>query len=169
MGTGPFRFVEYVRGSHWVGKKNPDYWDKGKPYLDGVEFKFLPVDQSRIESLRAGELDWIDAVPLQQLTALSTDPSFTYVTNPTAGIPDFLSLNTAKAPFDNPLIREAIALAVDKTQIRDIAYFGAGEVGSMEVPSGSPWFGGTDPYAAGPNIEAAKAKLEDAGAKAEVK
>ena len=35
MGTGPFQFVEYVRGSHWVGKKVPDYWDKGKPYLDG--------------------------------------------------------------------------------------------------------------------------------------
>src|SRR3972149_838212 len=35
MGTGPFTFVEYVKGSHWVGKKNPNYWDKGKPYLDG--------------------------------------------------------------------------------------------------------------------------------------
>jgi len=33
--TGPFKFVEYVRGSHWVAKKDPDYWDKGKPYLDG--------------------------------------------------------------------------------------------------------------------------------------
>jgi len=163
VGTGPFKFVEWVQGDHITLEKNPDYFRDGKPYLDGVEFKFLPVDQSRIESLRAGELDWIDAVPLQQLTALSTDPSFTYVTNPTAGIPDFLSLNTAKAPFNDPLVREAIALAVDKNQIRDIAYFGAGEVGSMEVPSGSPWFGGADPYAAGPNIEAAKAKLVEAG------
>jgi ABC-type transport system substrate-binding protein len=34
MGAGPFKFVEYVRGSHWVGKKNPDYWNRGKPYLD---------------------------------------------------------------------------------------------------------------------------------------
>src|SRR5205814_34863 len=42
MGTGPFTFVEYVKGSHWVGKKNPNYWDKGKPYLDGYRaiFKF---------------------------------------------------------------------------------------------------------------------------------
>ncbi len=163
VGTGPFMFVEWVQGDHITLEKNPGYFKDGKPYLDGVEFRFLPVDQSRIESLRAGELDWIDAVPLQQLTALATDPAFTYVTNPTAGIPDFLSLNTTKAPFDNALVREAIALAVDRTQIRDIAYFGAGEVGSMEVPSGSPWFGGADPYAAGPNIEAAKAKLAEAG------
>ena len=102
-------------------------------------------------------------MPLQQLPALSTDPEFTYVTNPTAGIPDFLALNTTKAPFDNPVLRQAIALAVDKPQIRDIAYFGAGEVGSMEVPSGSPWYGATDPLAAGPDIEAAKAKLAEAG------
>jgi len=163
VGTGPFTFVEWVQGDHVTLAKNPNYFRVGKPYLDGVEFRFLPVDQSRIESLRAGELDWVDAVPLQQLTALAADPAFTYVTNPTAGIPDFLALNTTKAPFDNALIREAIALAVDKTQIRDIAYFGAGEVGSQEVPSGSPWFGGTDPYVGGPDIEAAKAKLAEAG------
>ena len=40
-GTGPFKFVEYVRGSHWVGKKNADYWDKGKPYLDGYRAVFI--------------------------------------------------------------------------------------------------------------------------------
>ena len=41
MGTGPFKFVEHVKGSHWVGKKNPDYWDKGKPYLDGFRAIFI--------------------------------------------------------------------------------------------------------------------------------
>ena len=41
MGTGPFKFVEHVKGSHWVGKKNPDYWDKGKPYLDGYRAIFI--------------------------------------------------------------------------------------------------------------------------------
>lgn len=163
VGTGPFRFVEWVQGDHVTLEKNPDYFKPGLPYLDGVVFRFLPVDQSRIESLRAGELDWVDAVPLQQLSSLASDPAFRYVTSPTAGIPDFLALNTTKPPFDDPNIRAAIALAVDRTQIRDIAYFGAGEVGSMEVPSGSPWFGGADPYAGGPDIEAAKAKLAEAG------
>src|SRR5229473_1527746 len=41
MGTGPFKFVEHGKGSHWVGKKNPDYWDKGKPYLDGYRAIFI--------------------------------------------------------------------------------------------------------------------------------
>lgn len=98
VGTGPFRFVEWVQGDHVTLEKNPDYFKDGRPYLDGVEFRFLPVDQSRIEALRAGELDWVDAVPLQQLSSLSADPAFTYVTSPTAGIPDFLALNTTKPP-----------------------------------------------------------------------
>jgi len=48
MGTGPFKFVEYVRGSHWVGKKNPDYWDKGKPYLDGFRAIFIPSASAQV-------------------------------------------------------------------------------------------------------------------------
>src|SRR5438067_12775241 len=41
MGTGPFKFVEHVKGSHWIGKKNPDYWDRGRPYLDGYRAIFI--------------------------------------------------------------------------------------------------------------------------------
>ena len=41
MGTGPFLFVEYVKGSHWIGRRNPGYWDKGKPYLDGYRAIFV--------------------------------------------------------------------------------------------------------------------------------
>ena len=163
VGTGPFKFVDWVQGDHITLKKFDGYFKKGQPYLDGIKFKFLLVDQSRVEALRSGDLDWADAIPLQQLKTLAADPAFTYVTSPTAGIPDFLSLNCAKAPFNNLAVRQAIAWAVDRKQIRDIAYFGAGEVGSAEVPSGSIWFGGEDPYASGPDIAKAKAKLVEAG------
>ena len=163
VGTGPFQFVEWVQGDHISLKKFDGYFRQGRPYLDGVQFKFLLVDQSRIESLRSGDLDWADAVPLQSLKTLSSDPGFTYVTSPIAGIPDFLAMNTAKPPFNNKALRQAIAWALDRKQIRDVAYFGAGEVGSEEVPSGSPWFGGGDPYANGPDLVKAKAKLAEAG------
>ena len=79
----------------------------GLPHLDSVTFRFLPVDQSRIDALSAGELDWADAIPLQQVPTLKDDPRFTYVTSPVAGIPDFLALNTKAAPFDNPKVRQA--------------------------------------------------------------
>lgn len=163
IGTGPFTFVEWIQGDHLTLKKNDKYFQPGLPYLDGIEFKFLLVDQSRIEALRSGDLDWADALPLQQLATLSKDPAFTYVTSPTAGIPDFLSFNCAKAPFDKVAFREAVAWAVDRKQIRDIAYFGAGEVGSEEVASGSTWFTPNDVYASAPDLDKAKAKLAEAG------
>ena len=52
MGTGPFKFVEHVKGSHWVGKKNPDYWDKGKPYLDGYRALFINSSSAQVAAIR---------------------------------------------------------------------------------------------------------------------
>jgi nicotinamidase-related amidase len=67
--------------------------------------------------LSAGELNWVDAVPLQSLSSLSTDPSYTYVTSATAGIPDYLALNTVQPPFNDKLVRQAVYWALDRTQI----------------------------------------------------
>src|SRR3989475_179228 len=52
MGTGPFVFVEHVKGSHWVGKKNPNYWDKGKPYLDGYRAIFIKDSAAQVSAVR---------------------------------------------------------------------------------------------------------------------
>jgi peptide/nickel transport system substrate-binding protein len=163
VGTGPFQFVEWVQGDHITLKKWDKYFRTGRPYLDQVDFRFLLVDQSRVDALSAGEINWADAVPLQQLPTLSKDPRFSYVTSPVAGIPDFLAMNVAKAPFNKKEVRQAIAWAIDRKVIRQVAYFGSGEVGVQEVPSGSPWFDGSDPYASGPDIAKAKQLLTAAG------
>ncbi|GAA2010083.1 ABC transporter substrate-binding protein [Nakamurella flavida] len=163
VGTGPFTFVEWLDGDHVTLAKNPNYHQAGKPYLDQITFRFLDVDTSRIESLQSGELDWVDAVPLNQLTTLKADPSYTYATSTRAGIPDFLALNTSRAPFDNLALRQAVAAAVGRPDVLSLAYFGAGEQGVMEVPSGSEWFGGEPPYSTGPDLELAKKKMIEAG------
>lgn len=163
VGTGPFAFVEWVQGDHISLKKHAGYHHAGQPHLDTVTFKFLLVDQGRIDSLSAGELDWVDAVPLQQVATLVKDPRFTFVTSPTAGIPDFLAMNTRKAPFNKVEVRQAVAIALDRKAIREVAYLGSGEVGVEEVPTGSPWYDGKDPYASGPDVAKAKALLVAAG------
>ena len=84
--------------------------------------------------MSAGELDWSDAVPLNLVTSLKADARFTYVTSPVAGIPDFLAFNTKKPPFDNPKVRQAVALAINRADIRDVAYLGTGELGLEEDP-----------------------------------
>jgi peptide/nickel transport system substrate-binding protein len=163
VGTGPFSFVEWVQGDHITLKRNPDYFRQGQPYLDTIVFRFLAVDKSRVEALQSGQLDWADAVPLDELQSLKANGSYRYVTSSVAGIPDFVAMNTSKAPFDNKALRQAVAAALDRKQILDIAYFGAGEAGTMEVPSGSSWYGGTPPYASGPDLDVARRKLAEAG------
>jgi len=163
VGTGPYQFVEWVQGDHVTLKRFDGYFKQGQPYLDELRFRFALVDQGRIDGLRSGELDWIDAVPLQNLASVRGSSEFNYVTSALAGIPDFLALNVTRPPFNNKALRQAVAWAIDRKAIRDVAYFGAGEVGSEEVPSGSVWHGGTDPYAGAPNLDQASAKLREAG------
>lgn len=163
VGTGPFEFVEWVQGDHITVKKNPTYFKSGLPHLDTVTYKFLPVDQSRIDGLSAGELDWIDAVPLQQVKTLESDPRFTYVSNAVAGIPDYIGLNTKKPPFDNIKVRQAVALAINREDIRDVAYLGTGELGLTEMPTGSTWYDAEGLFAPKQDIAKAKQLLKEAG------
>src|SRR5947208_7038092 len=161
VGTGPFEFVEWVQGDHLTLKKNDSYFVSGKPSLDGVEFQFLPVNQSRVDALRSGDLNWSDAVPLQQLNTLRSDPTFNFVTSATAGIPDYIAMNTAKPPFDDKLVRQAVYWALNRDEIRQVAYFGAGESGIEEVPTGSSWYDGSPLVA--PDTVKAQQLLQQAG------
>ena len=163
VGTGPFEFVEWVQGDHITVKKNPSYFKKGLPHLDSVTFKFLPVDQSRIDGLSAGELDWVDAIPLQQVATLKGDPRFTYVSNAVAGIPDYIGLNTKTPPFNNVKVRQAVALAINRDDIRDVAYLGTGEPGLTEMPTGSIWYDAEGLFAPKQDIAKAKELMKEAG------
>jgi peptide/nickel transport system substrate-binding protein len=163
VGTGPFKFVEWVQGDHINLEKNPTYFMSGRPYLDKITFVFRQVDESRIQGLRSGELNWVDAIPLQQVNTLKADPAFNFVTAANAGIPDFIAFNNAKPPFDNKAVRQAVAWAMDRKAIKDIAYFGTGESGVEEVPSASTFYDGVDPFAKAPDMAMAKAKLAEAG------
>lgn len=161
MGTGPFKFVEWVQGDHVTVQKWDKYFQPNRPYLDGIEFRFMLVDQARIDALHSGELNWSDAVPLQSLSTVKDDPSLTYVTASNAGIPDFLAMNTKKAPFNDKRVRQAIYWALDREEIRQVAYFGAGETGIEEVPTGSSWYDGAPVVQ--PDLGKAKSLLQQAG------
>ncbi|MBN9613627.1 MAG: hypothetical protein J0H64_09265, partial [Actinobacteria bacterium] len=161
VGTGPFEFVEWVQGDHITVKRNPNYFKADLPKLDQVTYRFLPVDQGRVDALSANEIQWADAVPLQQVGALSKDPRFSYVTNAVAGIPDFLAMNTAKPPFNDPKVRQAVSLVVDRAQIKKVAYFDTGEEGWSEMPSGSTWF--ESGLETSPDVAKAKQLMADAG------
>ncbi len=163
IGTGPFMFKEWVTSDHVTVVRNPHYWQQGRPYVDSIIFRGSPVDETRMAALRAGEFNWVDAVPLQDVPNLlhSTNPA--YLTSRNAGNPDFLGMVMTRPPFNNKKLRQAIAWAVDKEAILKVAYFGVGETGSQEVGSGNRYYTVGDPYRHGPDLNKAQQLLKEAG------
>ena len=73
VGTGPFTLKSFVKGGNAVLVRNKDYWQSGKPYLDEVNFVYIPDDDRRVEQLKGGEVDVISAVPPAQVTSLKSN------------------------------------------------------------------------------------------------
>jgi peptide/nickel transport system substrate-binding protein len=141
-GTGPFTFVEYVRGSHWVSKKNPNYWDKGKPYLDGYRALFIRDNAAQVAAIR-GERAMIQFrgfTPADRDTLVNALGNKITVQESVWNCTIQLALNQNKKPFDDKRVRRALTLALDRWNgskaISRIAI--VKEVGGIQVP-GTPF------------------------------
>jgi peptide/nickel transport system substrate-binding protein len=163
VGTGPFKFVEWVTDDHVTLEKWDQHYKEGKPYVDQVIFRGMPVDESRMAALQSGEINWSDAIPLQKVGDVRDGGELSYFTAATAGLPDYIAMNCTAPPFNNVKLRQAVAWAIDRPAILQLAYSGIGEVAHEEVASGNPWHGGSAPYADAPDIDKAKALLTESG------
>ena len=114
VGTGPFKFVERQRGQKIVLEKNKDYWGT-KPHLDGVIYRPLPEAASRVAALRTGEADLILVPPPDTIQQLK-DAGFVIKQGPTAHIWYWVPI-VRNAPFDNPKVRQAFSLAINREGI----------------------------------------------------
>jgi len=133
VGSGPFMLESWQRGQKIVLKKNPDYWQKGKPYLDGVEFLQVPEDTAKIFMLQAKELDISSNVPFSSLPQLEADPSLQVLVAPFARL-DMIPINTEREPFNNVKIRQAMNYAINKEEIINAVLMGHGEVATSYLP-----------------------------------
>jgi peptide/nickel transport system substrate-binding protein len=142
MGTGPFIFVEHVAGSHVVGKKNPNYWDKGKPYLDGFRALFVKDSAAQVAAIRGGrahiQFRGFSPAERDSLKAALGD-AITVQESPWDCIL-MLALNHEKKPFDDKRVRRALSLALDRYEgsknLSKIAI--VKEVAGVQVP-GTPY------------------------------
>jgi peptide/nickel transport system substrate-binding protein len=116
-GTGPFEFVEWVKDSHLVIKRNEGYWNKaGGPYLDRVRYRPIPDDVVKLQSLQAGEIDVMDYVLPRDVAPMKADKRLVVVDVPS--LADFgYQLNHTRPPFNVKALRQAVAYAVDLDQI----------------------------------------------------
>src|SRR5436309_5422822 len=161
VGTGPFRFVEWVRDSQVTLERSPDYWDTGKPYLDRVIYRVVPDPTVRLTMVRTGEVDAATDVDAKDIPSLRNELSFR-VSEMKRARWTALQWHVDEAPFNNKALRQAIALAIDRNELKDVLLRGFGEVARGPVIPGLWW---SDPsfQGIGHDLEMAKKKLAEAG------
>jgi peptide/nickel transport system substrate-binding protein len=136
LGTGPFRFKEWRRGEYVDLVRNPDYFVKGRPYLDGLRYLIVTERGTRTAALQAGRADAaspLDGSPqiAEQLRAAVPGMVITQVG---AGIADNLLLNITKPPFNDSRVRHALSRAIDRAAFVKAVLHGGGVPGAALAP-----------------------------------
>ena len=161
-GTGPFKLVRWETNQIIVLEKNPDYFKKGLPYLDRIEFKIMKDGITRATALRAGEVDFLNYVPKEMVERLSKDPKIQVLRGVDTQSVN-VSFHNSRKPFDDVRVRQALGgYGIDRHAIAKSAMLGLGQpLWSFVPPGGKDHidFAEEFPY----NPEKARALLKEAG------
>ncbi len=167
IGTGKFMIDTYLPEDRITFKRNPDYWrhdDMGNqlPYLDGIDYLFLPEPSSQVEALRGGQVDYLIYLPSEYVQTVENDPNLVVYQKP-SNFHYAVRMRSDRAPFDDARVRQAFRAAVDREEILQGAFEGLGVTG-RDTPIG-PAYG--DYYLNVPepqrDVEEAKRLLAEAG------
>jgi len=159
-GTGPFKFKEYVPNTRVVLERNADYFETGKPYVDGIEMTIASDDTARTAAVKTGTVDFIEYAPLKDIPSLKADTSLSMAGDQNTNI-RFVGLNVTRKPYNDVKVRQAIALAVDREAVLGPAVFGFGTPTVELFPPG--YWAGLGVKPANPDLAKAKQMLADAG------
>ena len=135
IGTGPFKFVEFKPNESIKLVRNPDYWKSDRPYLDGVEYTIIRNVSTAVLTFVSGKLDITFGgltVPLTR-DITNQSPQAVCELNPT-NVSRNLIINPDVAPFNNPDLRRAMALSLDRNAFIDIITEGKGNIGGVMLP-----------------------------------
>src|SRR5664279_2695230 len=165
IGTGPFKFVEFKANESIKLTRNPDYWKKGLPHLDGIEFTIIPNRSTAILGFVSGKFDMTFptevTIPLLK-DVKSQDPNAICVVEPT-NVSTNIIVNSSAPPFDDLDIRRALALALDRKAFISILFEGQADIGGTMLPEpGGLWAMPKEMLESipgyGPDINATRAK-----------
>ncbi len=169
VGTGPYILKSWTAGDRMVLEKNPNYWDKGRPYLDRIVLKPLPDAQSRFASLQSGEADiiWDDENDADNILKAQKDSKLIVHTYKGSGAQVY-AFNTKVAPFDDVRVRQALVMAIDRPKMSQAISNGLSRPASNPYGDGS-WVKCKDDGALPFDVEKAKALIKEYGKPVEFK
>src|SRR5690606_15815632 len=136
IGTGPFKFVSFRQNESITLAKNEDYWREGRPYLDGIEFSIIASQSTRMLSFIAGEQDMTfpsDVSPPLLKDIRSQAPHAQCTIRP-CNVSTNLIINEHAPPFDDPEMRRALALTLDRKAFNEILNEGQASIGGTLLP-----------------------------------
>jgi peptide/nickel transport system substrate-binding protein len=151
VGTGPFKFVEFKQKEYIKLAKNPDYWKKGRPYLDAIEFSIINNRSTRMLAFASGahDMTFPTDVTVPLLKNMRKDAPHAICTMRGTGVSTNLIVNRDKPPFDDLKIRRAMALTLDRQAFIDILSEGEGKMGGAMLPPPAGVWGLTDEHLKG--------------------
>jgi peptide/nickel transport system substrate-binding protein len=141
VGTGAFKFVEWVPGDHITLTRNENYWESGHPYLDGIQISIYRDAQAMVAAMESGSLDVADLIPIPDADRLKNDPRFKMYQTHDIGQFFYAIVNSGLEPTNNKLLRQAINYAIDRKRFTDTVMKGfTGEQRALPWAKSSPAF-----------------------------
>jgi peptide/nickel transport system substrate-binding protein len=136
IGTGPFKFVGFKPNESITVTRNPDYWKPGKPYLDGIEYTVIKEMSTRNLAFIAGKFDLTSpyGVTIPTLKDITSQAPQAICEVTATNVNRTMIINPTRPPFDNPDLRRAMALSLDRQAFIDIITQGQGDIGDTMLP-----------------------------------
>jgi peptide/nickel transport system substrate-binding protein len=161
-GTGPYILKSFTPGRESTHVKNPNYWRKGKPIFDEVTIIDFADKPALVNALRSGQIDAAVDIALSDIEPLKTTPGIT-VNEVSGGAWLTIVMMADKAPFDNPKVRQAMRLLIDRKQILDRALQGHGKIANDLFGFIDETFNANKPPQRTQDVAKAVALLKEAG------
>ena len=136
IGTGPFKFVEYRMNEIIRLERNPDYWKKGRPYLDAIDWKIVPNRSTRMLGFIAGEFDMTfdSDITFPMLADVKAQKADAVCEARPSNVNSNILINRDEPPFDKPELRRALVLALDQKPFNEILFQGHALAGASLLP-----------------------------------
>ena len=146
VGTGPFKFVEWIRGDRVVMERNEDYFREGQPYLDQMIAQVMPDPTSRVLGMLSGQVDYIQSffLPKEEVARLEADPNVQIMRDTDLPGNYLMFLNVENGPLQEKGVRQALLMGLNREQILEQAFFGLGSPGESAVHRAISWASNPD-------------------------